>query len=87
MNKPDRFISAHEAAGGPRWQWLRVGDRVRPKRGRKRGTVIAIIGSTPTRTGAPRYVAVRWDRTPQWSEANATDCLVVLDEPAQGEAA
>lgn len=87
MSNQDRFISAREAAGGPRWQWLKVGDRVRPMRGRKRGTVIAIIQPGFGLGGVPKHVAVRWDRTPKWSEANATDCLVVLDEPAQGEAA
>jgi len=64
---------------GPQWHWIDVGDRVQPKGRRRLGTVIAVI--QPTRAdGTPMHVAVRWDSTPKWSEAWATDCLTLIDQ-------
>lgn len=80
MSNQDRFISERSAAGGPRWQWLAVGDWVKPKGGRKLGTVIAIINPSFGPDGVPTHVAIRWDSSPQWSEMWATDCLVVLEQ-------
>ncbi|MGI8476720.1 MAG: hypothetical protein ACR2OO_10155 [Thermomicrobiales bacterium] len=66
-----------ETRSGPRWQRIGVGDRVNPKGRRKLGTVAAAVG--PTRSdGTPMHVAVRWDGSPKWSEAWATDCLIVV---------
>ena len=79
MTASDRFISERQVANGPRWQWLAVGERVKPKGRRKRGTVVAIIQPLGP-GGVPMFVAVRWDARPKWSEANPTDCLTILDE-------
>jgi hypothetical protein len=56
---------------GPRWQDLPPGTRVRPKSGRKRGTVVAIVEPG-------KLVAVRWDGSTRYSEVWATDCLVTV---------
>jgi hypothetical protein len=85
QSKPSAIETAHThprfpQPTGPRFQVIPVGSRVRPRQGRRRGTVIAVVQPTGA-SGVPSLVAVRWDSTPKVSRAEATDCLVVLDEP------
>jgi len=63
---------------GPLWQDIREGDRVRKKRGRTGGTVVAVILPLSL-GGVPLSVAVRWDNRPQETRAYPTDGLVILD--------
>jgi hypothetical protein len=79
MKPMDRFISEREAANGPRWQWLHIGDRVKPKRSRRLGTVDAFIQPLGP-NGVPMLVSVRWDGAPTWLRLWATDCLVVREK-------
>jgi hypothetical protein len=63
----------------PRWQWLKIGDRVTPVKSRKHGTVVAIV-EQDERTGVSMRVTVRWDGKLSQSEEWPTDFLVVLDD-------
>jgi hypothetical protein len=64
---------------GPVWQQINVGDRVKPKGRRKLGTVVAVIQPVLS-DGTPMHVAVRWDSTPKYMEAWATDTLTVVEK-------
>jgi len=68
---------------GPILQELPIGTRVKPKRGRRSGTVVRILERDHA-SGIASQVAVRWDASPKWPQQWATDVLVA---PAENEVA
>jgi len=63
---------------GPIWRDLRPGQRVRPKRGRRQGEVVAVQDTTDD--GVSKHVMVVWSTDPNGVQQWATDCLVVIGE-------
>jgi hypothetical protein len=70
-------------ASGPIWQDIYPGHRVRPKRRRRLGEVVAVTEYTDplfTDPVLPKIVMVVWDSEPNGWQLWPTDCLDVVGE-------